>query len=535
MSGEVGVLLDELPLAMRDAVAASIIAEPASFWIERAERQLELSDDYRFYYPKRIPLAPPAAWKITLEPGAAERRTRDGHDLVSVFYGFEAVLFSDTDTPTELDPPLALPGDEHDEQLVLPIDPDLLYERIADQCLDGGNNLLPYFYCPGAVKSIVGLRDAWRHHRRLTWDPARAELARVGVSTNPDGADLEALASGLEHNIIRYRYVASDSCEVGEGCVTGSGWRRLLEFDSRVVNHGAKPLHIGPVFGSAWEQRNVFSFSPCHGHMHFLFYGEYHLGVQAGDKRAFCLISTSRLHNDEHTPLFTPYDNTCVFQGIAAGWGDDYFIGLDCQWIDITDVALGSGTTPMPLEFRSNPEHFLCEGKPVLDPNGEPMFEPTPFVNDSGAPIDRPMCELFDGWDANNVATATVGVPDTGSLYTQPCSRLFVGSRRGCGFTVSQDDVACSAGQPVTLSCSIVDPSAPQVVRICEHSQVLGAAMECSYFGALGSAVLDTPSTQLVFTCPTARDAAEPGGAFSIMTAPLVSGGTTQTVSCTVQ
>ncbi|CAG8487884.1 10321_t:CDS:2, partial [Racocetra fulgida] len=56
-----------------------------------------------------------------------------------------------------------------------------------------------------------------------------------------------------------------------------------------------------------------------------------------GRKVGFCLQTTWRYFNTEYTYLNTPYD-TCAYQGISVGWGDDYVAGLGCQWIDVTDL-----------------------------------------------------------------------------------------------------------------------------------------------------------------------------------------------------
>lgn len=82
-----------------------------------------------------------------------------------------------------------------------------------------------------------------------------------------------------------------------------------------------------------------------------------------GDKRAFCVESTQRYFNSESSPLVHPY--SCHNQGVAAGWGDDYIAGIECQWIDITDEAIPPGGKSLPLTFEVNPEMFMCEGTPT--------------------------------------------------------------------------------------------------------------------------------------------------------------------------
>src|SRR5438105_10579082 len=45
----VGVVLDEIPTFMRDRITASLIAQPTSFWVARAHRQLQLTT-YRLVF-----------------------------------------------------------------------------------------------------------------------------------------------------------------------------------------------------------------------------------------------------------------------------------------------------------------------------------------------------------------------------------------------------------------------------------------------------------------------------------------------------
>lgn len=132
---------------------------------------------------------------------------------------------------------------------------------------------------------------------------------------------------------------SADICLFNEGCVTGDGPRRVVRFGTRSANVGAADVVVGePVAGNPlWE------FDACHEHFHFEGYARYDL-VEAssgnvlpiGNKNGFCLRDLDNWTN----PSCATYD--CDYQGISAGCADVYTPDLDCQWVDITDVAPGT-------------------------------------------------------------------------------------------------------------------------------------------------------------------------------------------------
>ena len=132
---------------------------------------------------------------------------------------------------------------------------------------------------------------------------------------------------------------AADDCAVAEGCVGGTGLRRLLRFSTATPNVGGADLFVGNPNESPEAQ-----WSACHGHFHMLDYAAYRLlrsdgSVAAeGHKQAFCLMDTEALGT--HGPTRAVYD--CGYQGISRGWSDTYGSGLDCQWVDVTGVPEGA-------------------------------------------------------------------------------------------------------------------------------------------------------------------------------------------------
>jgi hypothetical protein len=129
-------------------------------------------------------------------------------------------------------------------------------------------------------------------------------------------------------------------CVLLEGCVDGPGQREILRFDTNTPNQGSADLRMGVPA----NHPDLFHFSQCHGHYHFDGYARYELldaeGNQAatGHKQAFCLIDFENWSGASGSGY------GCFNQGISAGWQDNYYTGLDCQWIDITDVPSGNYT-----------------------------------------------------------------------------------------------------------------------------------------------------------------------------------------------
>lgn len=565
MDSTVGVLLDDIPATDRERVAAALLAEPTAAWVARAELQVETTS-YRLTYRSAfyeglglLPLPPRPQWVV--EVGTPERRTIDGHDLVVVDYTFSSTLLSAVGEPAIADPALAELGGIVEEAFALPVDPELLLERTGYACMDeedfppnsvdtenarsffddtceGGADSgchiteAPAESCVEALRANVGVVETAVRFERRPWDATRADEVRYGEQ-EPGGPQLQAVQEGVEDNRIVYRYYGADSCAIAEGCVGGSGWRRLLQFTATMHNRGDEDAFIGDVGpGSPPVVNNMVSLSECHGHMHFNHYGNFVFGdgsLSLGSKRAFCLESTSRYSNTELSALTHPFG--CAYQGTAAGWGDDYIAGLDCQWVDITPLDTSGGLTA-PLTFQVNPDGFLCEGELARDENGDPRFEPTDFLNEAGEPESRFACEQRDGWAEDNVATAMVDVPAVGGMVTAPCTRELLGERRNCGFAEQGTVQACVPGEVTTLTCSLAAGDAPQALRMCETSAVLGHAIPCLWREALASVTIAEEPVEVQLTCPMPRDATEPGGAYGMFVAPAFGGDAVGTVTC---
>jgi len=172
----------------------------------------------------------------------------------------------------------------------------------------------------------------------LDWDspPATPESPNNGP-LGCDAADIFIDESWIEP-VFTDIFVSEATCEYGEGCLGGLGWRTIMRFALTTPNIGSSDL----VLGVAANEPDVFHFSECHGHYHFDEYARYELfdaggiSVASGHKQAFCLLDTfSWAWNNE------PGVYDCSNQGIGRGYADIYEADLPCQWIDVSDVPPG--------------------------------------------------------------------------------------------------------------------------------------------------------------------------------------------------
>jgi hypothetical protein len=394
--------------------------------------------------------------------------------------------------------------------------------------------VFPTESCQDALTNHSGLLQANMDFLRIPWNQALADRVRFPGIPRAKGADLAVIGDALpQENAIYYRYFPPDACEIVEKCISKPGWRRFLSFSANVRNDGDRDIDLGDVTdpNNPWRIANAIEFSNCHHHYHFSHYGTFQYGNLPGSKKAFCLEDTDRTHNDELTSL-NPNHQSCQFQGITAGWGDEYQFGLPCQGVDITDGDTDS-TNPADtaLSFLSNPDQFICEGFPVLDSSGNLVFDPTSFTSESGLPVSRERCNFTSGYATNNFASMNVTARDGTSFVSTACKDGEIGPLRDCGFSAQPFQMAsCSPGQTVQLGCKA--DNAPQVLRVCEKSEALGG-VDCTYRGSLANVIVKSGGTTVNFTCPAVRDASVAGtGGYSVYRAPLLSSQPGEAIAC---
>lgn len=164
----------------------------------------------------------------------------------------------------------------------------------------------------------------------------------------PDGPDLIVVQQVIA-NTLQVASINASNCHVVEGCLTGYGQRTIIRFNTHIKNIGNQDYYIG----SPSANNPQFSWGNCHGHWHHDGYAEYLLydingnPLPIGFKNGFCVMDLECSGGGTAT-------YGCSTMGISAGCGDIYSAGLDCQWIDITDVDTGVYT----LVVRTNWAHL---------------------------------------------------------------------------------------------------------------------------------------------------------------------------------
>jgi hypothetical protein len=228
-----------------------------------------------------------------------------------------------------------------------------------------------------------------------------------GVCMLPDlRVNAESAAESLW---ISTQTFGEDSCELEEMCVSGSGRRRLLNFEGRIENWGPGDLAPGE------EHDNpLFEYSACHGHYHFVDFTDYKLldaagGVVAqGHKQSFCLISMVELETPsvpappgtrpEPEPLEGGEHGGCNF--LRAGWADIYGVGTPCQWVDITDVPEGDYVLQLSVNPLGRVAESVTDNNTVQIPvhlSPDVPCEPQPEI--CGDATDQDCDEQPDTWD----------------------------------------------------------------------------------------------------------------------------------------
>lgn len=237
---------------------------------------------------------------------------------------------------------------------------------------------------------------------------------RNGACMLPDlRVNAETAAESLWLN---HQTFGENSCELEEQCVTGSGRRRLLNFEGRIENWGPGDLSPGP------EHDNpLFEYSACHGHYHFRDFTDYRLldsegaVIAQGHKQSYCLVDMEPVGSDTvpsppgTRPTPEPTGEVQLRRGddeptgcnyLSAGWADIYGVGTPCQWVDVTDVPEGDYVLQLSVNPLGRVAEVTTENNTVQIPVYIPedvLCEPQPEI--CGDAIDQDCDEQPDAWD----------------------------------------------------------------------------------------------------------------------------------------
>lgn len=301
---------------------------------------------------------------------------------------------------------------------------------------------------------------------------AECPLPDLTVSADTAEASLEITEESFEET----------SCAVAEACIDAPGFRRLLRFSTQTPNIGDADLILGSPTSDAFE------WAQCHQHYHFNGYARYELlnaegETQAtGRKQAFCLLDSAQQDPEgTETPRFH-----CGFQGIQSGWSDIYSAGLDCQWVDITDVAPGNYT----LRITINSEQALPESNYLNNVAEVPVVVPPPRVTDP----------------------------------TAACSFTEFGIFRDCGFDVAPQfqGATCTPGELVNVTCGCAD------TPVCGGDPILRA---CAGDEPCRSSATLNASDDACGACPAVSFTCPQSGLYTVLSGPYASN---QSFTCDV-
>jgi hypothetical protein len=496
-TGLVGFNLDEIPSYLMDESLDFIFNKVNDAqWKQRAIMQISATTNFQVFGSERqLTIPPKPLWQIELTSEAFKIKI-ENHQYVARMYHFNSMLVGPANGLNASQPMLTEIGGTFIQSFTVPIDPEHLLQRTGFACsfnspTVNSENILNTFNqnAPECIQTLIekvghtNLDIVWQ---RIEWDENIANVWRYGEISQ--FADLEGKLDGLNNDInIGYRFIEENSCVLEEGgsgynhgCVRGKGWRQLLKFSSVTMNKGRTEIHLGNI-SAEYVERGVFEFDPCHKHFHFQHYANFSFGNVPARKTGFCLQSTWRSNNNEWSTFNTPYSR-CDFQGISPGWSDEYWQGLDCQWIDVTHLHPSN----YKLKVVVNPDDFICEGLPMLDPKtGQLAWVETDFRSSSNHTVYREACKYTHNYKKNNNLQTLVHFHGINTIVTLPCKRHEILSPvKDCGFEVQYDNLRC---HPNTKSHIKILNRGPThaIVRLCETSHVLGHTIACEYVDAL--------------------------------------------------
>lgn len=196
---------------------------------------------------------------------------------------------------------------------------------------------------------VVGCMDP----NACNYNPIASSAGQCYYNPDPNcpaGPDLIILENVVESSL-NMRTELATNCMVEEGCMNGYGNRTVIAFDTHIQNIGQTDYYIG----NPTNNPSQFTFGNCHGHAHYEGYADYVLyspngaSIPIGHKNGFCVMDLECQNGGT-----AQYG--CSNMGITKDCGDIYNNGLDCQWIDVTDVDTGEYVLAIKVNWDQSPD-----------------------------------------------------------------------------------------------------------------------------------------------------------------------------------
>eukprot|EP00899_Mesostigma_viride_P007624 jgi/Mesvir1/16863/Mv15748-RA.1 len=173
--------------------------------------------------------------------------------------------------------------------------------------------------------------------------------------------------------------VVNTSCAVRDGCVDGTGRRKLLRMTVTIMNQGAEWKPLGDL--EVKDRPDIYDWSACNGHYKLHNFAQVLLRsaedsrvIKSVRVRAYCLGDTERINNGSKVFCESLY-NYCPSPGLSEGWLDRFGWSIECSWIDVTDVPPGNYL----LEMVLNPEQQFQETSYANNGGIVPVYIPCSF------------------------------------------------------------------------------------------------------------------------------------------------------------
>ncbi|RIB05223.1 hypothetical protein C2G38_2281493 [Gigaspora rosea] len=312
----IGVLLDEFSesFGIREKVANYYLGQSDDFWFKKAQMQTKFTEHrqaHRVYYyfnKKQLTLPPEQVWEFNL--GKAYRTKIGVHDYIAVDVDFYSVLVTNAKTINTSEPALNIIDGKWSDHWILPVDPEFLLQKTGFACIDKSYTL------------TVESENIWAYYN--------------------DSCETEPQPTS-EYPAICCADVLNQNVGFVNVTIT---WHRIPYTENvakkyRFGNHSSTFSDLVGIHKNLLEETRVAY--------------RYH-GRNSCELHEQCI--------GEYTSLNALYD-TCAYQGISAGWGDDYRAGLACQWVDVTGLPaqtalLGYVLNPEGIGFQVQDNTIEC-------------------------------------------------------------------------------------------------------------------------------------------------------------------------------